>query len=95
MKREWRNVPGELLTDVSLVLPFLSSGYSDPGRRSGPPENCYPPEGDDERIPDGLAYLDLGADGRVELTAEQTDTLAELLREELYEAELEPQEDDR
>lgn len=90
----WKNVPGELLTDVSLVLPFLSSGFSDPGQMHGPPEACYPPEGDDERIPDpDGAYLDFGKDGQVALTPEQTDTLAELLREELYDADLEPKEE--
>ena len=88
MKRSWNNVPGELLIDVSLVLPFLSSGYDDPGHRYGPPEKCYPPEFDDERLPDGTAYLDV-AGARVELTNQQTDTLAELLREELYQADLE------
>ena len=88
-KREWRNVSGELLTEVPLVLPFLSSGYSDPGVCSGPVERCYPPEGDDERLPDGCAYLDFGLDGRVELTLEQTERLAELLDGELYEADLE------
>jgi len=28
----------------------MSSGYYDPGHCSGPPENCYPEESDDERI---------------------------------------------
>ncbi|HUS38944.1 MAG TPA: hypothetical protein VMX74_05815 [Pirellulales bacterium] len=92
MKRTWNNVPGELLTEVNLVLPFLSSGYSDPGVLSGPPENCYPPEGDDERLPDGNAYLDFGVDGKLELTAEQTEKLAGLLESELYEADLEMEE---
>ncbi len=90
--RTWKNVPGELLTDVPLVLPFLSSGYHDPGVTGGPPDGWHPPEGDDERIPDGVAYLDFGTD-RVELTEEQTETLAELLREELYDADLEPEEE--
>ena len=88
-KREWSGVPGELLTEVPLVLPFLSSGYFDPGRTYGDPFDCYPPEGDDERLPDGCAYLDFGLDSRVELTLEQTERLAELLDGELYEADLE------
>jgi hypothetical protein len=89
MKRTWKDVSGELLTDVSLVLPFLSSGFSDPGHTYGPPELCYPPEGDDERLPDGLAYLDFGKGSKVELTKEQTETLAEFLRDELYDVDLE------
>lgn len=32
-----------------LVIQWQSSGYYDPGVRSGPAENCYPPEGDEER----------------------------------------------
>ena len=27
----------------------MSNGYYDPGKISGPPEDCYPQEGDDER----------------------------------------------
>ena len=92
-KRSWARVPGELLTEVNLVLPFLSSGYYDPGRLYGPPEDCYPPEDGDERLPDGLAYIDLGTTITVPLTAEQTELLAELLRDELYEVKLEPEDD--
>ena len=88
-KREWSGVPGELVTDVPLVLSFLSSGYYDPGRTYGDPFDCYPPEGDDERLPDGVAYLDFGQDGRIELTQEQTERLAELLEGELYKVDLE------
>ena len=39
-----------------LVIEFLSSGYYDEGKTYGPPENCYPPEGDEERVP-SRAYL--------------------------------------
>ncbi len=35
--------------EIELVIDFLSNGYHDPGRCSGPPEDCYPPEGEDER----------------------------------------------
>ena len=92
MKSTWSNVPGELITDVSLVLPFLSSGFYDPGQNYGPPEKCRPPEFGDERLPDGNAYLDFGVDGKLELTAEQTEKLAGLLEAELYEADLEMEE---
>ena len=27
-----------------FVISFVSAGYYDPGRMSGPPEDCYPPE---------------------------------------------------
>ena len=89
----WMNVPGELITDVSLVLAFFSTGYHDPGCSSGPPEYCYPPEGADERTPDGVAYLDVGHGG-VKLTPEQTDQLVDLLRGEIYDTVLEHRSDD-
>lgn len=34
---------------VTLELDCESSGYYDPGRVYGMPEDCYPPEGEDER----------------------------------------------
>ena len=37
-------------SDEELELDISASGYYDPGRLSGPPENCYPPEGDLEII---------------------------------------------
>ena len=40
----------DMLT-CELVIEFNSIGYYDPGQFYGPPENCYPPEHDDERIP--------------------------------------------
>ena len=41
-------------TEATLTIHFLSSGYYDSGCTSGPPENCYPPEGEDERILDWI-----------------------------------------
>ena len=56
---EW----GEILLPVlgnpppgMLEINFLSTGYYDPGVRSGPPEKCYPPEGEDERVFNGAVY---------------------------------------
>lgn len=34
---------------IEFDINFVSSGYYDPGRISGPPEDCYPPEEEDER----------------------------------------------
>jgi hypothetical protein len=45
-------IPVDTAGDVhgwELIINFHSAGYYDPGRTYGPPENCYPPEGDDER----------------------------------------------
>ena len=94
MKRNWIDVPGELLTEVNLVLPFVSAGFYDPGSMYGGSDQLgYPPEGGDERLPDGLALLDFGKDAQVELTTEQTDQLVELLRDELYQADIETEDD--
>jgi hypothetical protein len=40
-----------------LVIEFTSTGYHDSGVTSGPPERCYPPEGDDEREVDSVYIL--------------------------------------
>ena len=34
---------------VYIEVEAKSTGYSDPGKLSGPAEDCYPPEDDDER----------------------------------------------
>jgi hypothetical protein len=46
-----------------FVVSFTSSGYYDPGRVSGPPEDCYPPEGDDEREMSGVKVVWMGISG--------------------------------
>lgn len=40
---------GKRLIQEDFVIDYSVSGYYDPGYTSGPPENCYPPEGDEER----------------------------------------------
>lgn len=85
-KRKWNNVSGQF--SVELILPFLSSGYYDPGRTYGDPYYCYPPEGEDERLPDGNAYISLGPDKTIELTKEQTEQLFDYFLDEIQEIEL-------
>ena len=59
-----QDVLGDLIPDAGyydgnvyeLDMSFLSSGYDDPGRTYGEPEDCYPPESEDERV---LNYLAL------------------------------------
>jgi hypothetical protein len=38
---------------IEIIIPFRAKGYYDSGRLYGPPEKCYPPEGDDERTLSG------------------------------------------
>ena len=47
-----------------FVISFTSSGYYDPGRISGPPEDCYPPEGSDEREPEEVKVVWTGVSGK-------------------------------
>jgi len=41
--------PEDEVPDVMLAITF-NPGWYDPGRISGPPENCYPPEGEDPEV---------------------------------------------
>lgn len=58
---------------VTLELDCESTGYYDPGRTYGLPEDCYPPEGEDER--EVVAARLIHPAGVVELTGR---TLADL-----------------
>ena len=78
-----------------LVIDFVSSGYYDSGRTSGPPENCYPPEGDEDREL-VAAYLNhyVTIDGtmvttRIELSPEKMSELFNHFEDKINEVELE------
>lgn len=43
---------------VEVVLSVDVTGYSDPGKTYGPPEDCYPPEDEEERVITLLEGLD-------------------------------------
>jgi len=75
-----------------LTIDARSSGYYDPGVLSGPPERCYPPEGDDERIVEG-ASITCG-DRRIELSKEAAEKLFEMYETEIMECELPDREPD-
>lgn len=81
-----------------IEAPFKSSGYSDPGKLSGAPEDCYPPESEDERNPDGVAtlyYTDAeGKTQHFDLTPEQTSDLFEVYCEDIDSVELDSSCDD-
>ena len=40
-----------------LEIGFRSVGYDDPGSTYGPPEKCYPPEGEDERTVESVTLF--------------------------------------
>lgn len=39
----------KVIEEAEVEIDYDVRGYYDPGCVSGPPENCYPPEGDEER----------------------------------------------
>jgi len=47
MTQRW-DEEAEFNVDLCITATVRCVGYSDPGRCSGPPENCYPPEGENE-----------------------------------------------
>lgn len=84
-----------------IEIPFLSSGFSDEGRFYGPPENCYPPEFNDERILDNCCvvtlytYIDLydkDACGwhktEKKLSQDVSEELFEFYHDQIYDEEL-------
>lgn len=80
-----------------IEIPFLSSGFSDPGKLYGPPENCYPPEGDDERLLDDccivtLYYILNEEDGwqkqSKNLSKEISEEIFEFYHDQIYDEEL-------
>lgn len=77
MIRRWS---GRTETYIEIEVGWSYKGYEDPGVCSGPPERCYPPEGEDERT---IEHVKIG---KVELPGEVVAALAEFLQP-LIEAE--------
>ena len=75
-----------------LVIEFRSSGYYDPGVLSGPPEKCYPPEGDDEREMESVTLIHESGD--IKLTPEEQEEFFEWFRSNVEEVEIDTQDDD-
>ena len=51
MKNHWSpTITGEQTITLTFLVSYEAAGncYSDPGKISGPPEDCYPPEGEAE-----------------------------------------------
>lgn len=79
----YRNLAGA----DELVLDFVSSGYYDPGVLLGAPEDCYPPEHEDERIVTG-AYIHFAGGDTLTLSPTTTDRLAQIYEEAIQGVEL-------
>ena len=72
-----------------LCIDFESSGYYDPGVCSGPPEKCFPPERDEERLVMAVYIRKDGGRGDLMDLVSVRDMLAELYEKEIDSAELE------
>lgn len=72
-----------------MEICFTSSGYYDPGVLSGPPERCYPPEGDDERLLDEEVIVSfIGEEKTKRLSQKASEELFETFIDEIQEQEL-------
>lgn len=78
-----------------IEVPFLSSGFSDPGKLYGPPEKCYPPEFYDERLLDGRCIVHLytyDSNGwktnERDISQDVSEELFEFYHDQIYDEEL-------
>jgi len=78
--------PKKELDEAELGLFFLSSGYDDPGKYSGPPEDCYPACSDEERVMDSVELYSWGH--RIELKEDVALKLFEKFQYEVDKAEI-------
>ncbi len=69
-----------------MIIEFVSDGYEDSGQLLGPPEDCYPPEGSDERTL-VRAYIETD-DATILLSAEQQSIIFESYTEAVYDADM-------
>lgn len=73
---------------LELTVNVSSTGYYDPGKTYGPPEDCYPPEGDNERPVTGAGVAGY------EVPKTLFDEIEEWLSEEIEALEIMPPEPD-
>jgi len=90
MIQRWTNAPGKFSlpddTPAEVIIHFRSKGYYDPGKTSGPPERCYPPEGDDERTLDHVEItlmLPNGKEIKLRATEKTAQALFDAYKEEI------------
>lgn len=73
---------------AELFITFRSSGYYDPGYTSGPPDQCYPPDGCDDRELVEI-YLEYGDDRvRIGFTDEEQQQIFNYYQDVVDEYEL-------
>jgi len=73
---------------MEIKINFLSTGYYDEGKYTGPWEDCYPEEKEDERTPE-CAILYINTIDNIELDKALGELIFDLNEDEIAEIELE------
>ena len=76
---KWHDVGMEL----NLCIEFTTSGSYDPGRCSGPPEGCYPPEEEDWRELTQIKIINAEGEETV-LDQNRAKAIFNILEKEIY-----------
>lgn len=83
------HLPKEVDDSWELVIEFESEGYYDPGRLTGPPEDSYPPEGEEERtLVSAYVHSGVRPDTVVNLDKHVSKQIFDDLYEKIMEVEL-------
>ena len=88
-------------TEFQVEINFLSTGYYAPAKLYGPPEKCYPEEGDDERVLDDIVVSPAHENSMTgynekmgkKIPQPAADTIFDLYMDDITEVELESQDD--
>ncbi len=75
-----------LKTDGQMLIEFASTGFEEPAQLYGPPEDCHPAEGSDERTVVRVSIETIYE--TIRLTTEQENTIFDMYCTEVYEADL-------
>ena len=70
---------------AEIEIEATSTGYADPGKTSGPPDDCYPPEEEDEREVQSVKITFYDEDGEPVVTNELINFCTDLFEREFSE----------
>lgn len=81
------------IEEVDLEIDYDVRGYYDPGRTYGPPEYCYPPEGDEEREITGSGIV-FSKEAIVDIPSEYYNKIYDVFEKEITDKDFESYDDD-